>query len=251
MSKKILSYLVIAVSLSMLIYSGVKLYEIFKDYHTASSEYDEIAEKVVVEEEIIEETKEKEENKYVRKINFDKLIEINEDVCGWIWQDGTVIDYPIMKSKDNADYLYTTINGTQSSSGSIFMDAYNAVEFSDFNTIIYGHNMKNGSMFHTLNKLSDLKYFMGHNTFWIFKLDDIGNEYKIISCYITDSSSSAYNISFEDLDEYNDWLDKISAKSYHKDYITKYDKHKETITLSTCHGAPGGNQRFVVHLQKK
>ena len=246
MGRKVISYIVVAISLAMLLYSGMKLYEIFKDYNTATTEYEEIQESVIIE----EVNHEVSNVKQTRKIDFAKLLEINSDVCGWIWQDGTVIDYPIMKSADNEDYLYSTINGTRSSSGSIFMDAYNDVNWGDMNTVIYGHNMKNGSMFHTLNKLDHKDYFMGHNVFWLFKPDGTAKEYKIISCYITDSKASAYAIGFEDLDDYADWLKEIVSKSYHKDNIMKYDKHKNTITLSTCHGAPGGNQRFVVHLQE-
>ena len=79
--------------------------------------------------------------------NFDELKAQNSDVCGWITIYGTHVDYPIVQSEDNSTYLMRNPRGEYSLSGSIFMDYMNQKDFSDFNTIIYGHHMDGGAMF--------------------------------------------------------------------------------------------------------
>jgi len=88
----------------------------------------------------------------VVKIDFEKLLAINEDVVGWVMVDGTNINYPILQSYDNNYYLKRDINRHISKSGSIYMD-YRNEGFSDKNTVLYGHNMKNSTMFAELEKI--------------------------------------------------------------------------------------------------
>ena len=86
------------------------------------------------------------------QVDFNGLKAINPEVIGWIQIEGTSISYPIMKGKDNDYYLKHTFEGNYNAAGSIFIDYTNNSNFEDCNTIIYGHNMKNGSMFGLLRK---------------------------------------------------------------------------------------------------
>ena len=144
------------------IYAAIQLYSIFSDYKRASDEYSSLAETVVTEESIIESEEEiinKEESVLDLPYDYevpDYSVDLaalrtqNPDTVGWIILPDSKINYPIVKSKDNTEYLTTTFEGQTANSGAIFLDMYCASDFSNDNSIIYGHNMKNGSMFRAL-----------------------------------------------------------------------------------------------------
>lgn len=182
-----------------------------------------------------------------KKIDFENLTSLNSDVVGWITLPGTIIDYPIVHSHDNKEYLKLTFLKESNSAGSIFIDKNNSSDFSDYNTIIYGHNMKNGTMFQALGKYKDQNFYKENPYFQIYTLKDESN-YKIISCYYTRYNTDAYSQDFTNDAEYINWLEKISNRSHYK--VEEYDTSKKTITLSTCSGASGSGERWVVHLQK-
>ena len=89
------------------------------------------------------------------QVDFESLQSINPEVIAWIQIPALDISYPVAKGTDNAYYLHHMINGETNKSGSIFMDYHNQEDFTDRNTIIYGHNMRDGSMFGTLEKYQD------------------------------------------------------------------------------------------------
>ena len=245
------------------IYAAIQLYGILNDYKCASEEYDLLATQVVTESE--KETSEdvkntNEEKESVLELPYDyevphyevdlgALKAKNSDTVGWIILPDSRINYPIVKSKDNTEYLTTTFDGQKANSGAIFMDMYCPEDFNCDNTIIYGHNMKNGSMFRALNNMTDKEYFWRHHIFCI----DTGNgfeEYEVISCYETvETNLISWQIQFESLNAYEAWLKSIVKKCTYD--CVDYDATKKTITLSTCRGKSGGPGRFIVHLQKK
>ena len=246
------------------IYAAVQLYMIFADYQRASNEYDTLAETVVAEDEEAEKIEEviKEEAKEESVLDLPYDYEVpdyevdlevvkarNSDTVGWIILPDSRINYPIVKSKDNTEYLTTTFEGKTANSGSIFLDMYCSNDFSDQNAIVYGHNMKNGSMFRALNNMTDKEYFWRHHIFCI----DTGNgfeEYEVISCYQTvETDLSSWQIGFESQAAYETWLQSIAKRCTYD--CVDYDVNKNTITLSTCRGQSGGPGRFIVHLQKK
>lgn len=241
------------------IYAAVQLYSIYSDYKRASDEYGALAETVVTEElPVVEEETEKEDN--ILELPYDyevpdynvdlaALKAQNPDTVGWIILPDSKINYPIVKSKDNTEYLTTTFEGQTANSGAIFLDMYCPSDFSSDNSIIYGHNMKNGSMFRALNNMTDKEYFWRHHIFCI----DIGNgfeKYEVISCYETvETDLSSWQISFESMEAYEAWLQSIVKRCTYD--CADYDITKQTITLSTCRGKSGGPGRYIVHLQKK
>ena len=90
-------------------------------------------------------------------IDWKSLRAVNPDVVAWIKIPGTVVDYPVVQTKDNQYYLKRGFDGKKNSCGTIFMNTYNRTDFSDYNTVLYGHNMKNGSMFAVINKYNSNK----------------------------------------------------------------------------------------------
>ena len=242
------------------LYAAMQLYEIYRDYKIASEEYAALAEDAVIEIPMDKKEENEEKEQSVLDLPYDyeipsydvdleSLKAQNPDTVGWIILPDSRINYPIVKSKDNTEYLTTTFEGKTANSGSIFMDMYCSSDFSSQNTIIHGHNMKNGSMFRALNNMTDKEYFWRHHIFCI----DMGNEfekYEVISCYATTADDlSSWQIGFESQESYEQWLKNITNRSYYK-YVN-YDVNKKTVTLSTCRGQSGGTGRFIVHLQKK
>ena len=238
------------------VYAGFQLFTIFQDYQRASNEYDALSEELVKEEPI----EEVEEETSILDLPYDYEVPfyqvdlaqaraINPDTVGWIILPDSKINYPIVKSKDNTEYLTRTFEGQTTTSGAIFMDMYCAADFSSQNTIIYGHNMKNGRMFRALNFMTDKEYFWRHHIFCI----DMGygfENYEVISCYETvETDYTSWQIGFESKEMYESWL-KAIVKRCNYDCVD-YDVNKNTITLSTCRGQSGGPGRFIVHLQKK
>ena len=244
------------------LYAATQLYMIFKDYKVASDEYDALVTQVVTEiqEENDLESEYKEEKVHILdlpydyevpnyEVDLDAVKAQNADTVGWIILPESKINYPIVKSKDNTEYLTTTFDGQIANSGAIFMDMYCYEDYSCDNTIIYGHNMKNGSMFRALNNMTDKEYFWRHHIFCI----DTGNgfeEYDVISCYETvESDLTSWQIGFESPEAYAAWLQSIVKRCNYD--CADYDVTKKTITLSTCRGQSGGPGRFIVHLQKR
>ncbi len=243
------------VFVGIFIYSGIQLYSIYSDYKLASDEYDALAEQMVVEtfreatdEELMVDSPYDYEIPYY-EVDLEAAKAQNPDTVGWIILPDSRINYPIVKSKDNTEYLTTTFEGKTANSGAIFMDMYCKEDFSNQNTIIYGHNMKNGSMFRALNNMTDKEYFSTHHVFCI----DMGNgfeHYEVISCYATtEADLSSWQIGFESQESYEQWLKNVVKRCTYD--CVDYNVNKKTITLSTCRGESGGTGRFIVHLQKK
>ena len=241
--------------LLVFLYAASQLWVIFSDYRNASKEYTELAEQAVTEQ-VMKESVEGSKDSIVEEydnmsyfVDLDSLKEINPDTVGWIILPDSKINYPIVKSKDNAEYLITTFEGQMANSGAIFLDMYCEGDFSSQNSIIYGHNMKNGSMFRALNHLTKKDYFETHRIFHM----ELGNgfeEYEIISCYETvETDLTSWQIGFESEEAYAKWLDQVTKRCTYD--CADYDLSKKTVTLSTCRGESGGTGRFIVHLQKK
>lgn len=179
-------------------------------------------------------------------IDFAQLDKINPDTVGWITIPNTPCSYPILKGSSNDEYLSKTIYGTNNSAGSIFMETSCKSDFSSHNTIIYGHNMKNDTMFHTINKYKEESFFKEHPYIYVMTPDGVERIYHLVSCFKTTSDSFVYKTDFTDSKEYNNYLSSIVNSSL---YMTNpCDTTKPIITLSTCTGI-NGTERFVVILQ--
>lgn len=183
------------------------------------------------------------------QVLYSYLLNINSDCVGYIIIPGTKVSYPIVKSKDNKDYLDISFDKAPNHSGSIFMDYRCNSDFNDVCTIIYGHNMKDGSMFRTLNEYVAEDYYLNHKQVLIStKTTNSFKTYNIISAYITTQDDlETYRIDFTDSADYTDFLSLIKNKSLYDTGID-IDNTKRVILLSTCRG--NNNSRFVVWLQE-
>ena len=107
----------------------------------------------------IDETNAIKETEYVSAIDFAVLDSQNPDVVAWIQIPGTQINYPVVQGKDNDYYLHRDLNGQKSTAGTIFLDYADQADFSSLHNVLYGHHMKNGSMFKDISRYKDQGYF--------------------------------------------------------------------------------------------
>ena len=177
---------------------------------------------------------------------FDELLKQNEDVVGWITIEDTQVDYPILHSSDNFDYLKTNYYGDESRAGSIFMDFRNDITSSDLNTVIYGHRMKDGSMFQQLTKFLEQDFFEEHRT---FQYDTLYESYEaeIFAVYHTLTDFNYIETDFPSDEAYEKLLNQIQEKSIFQTDI-ELSADDPIITLSTCdYQLDADDGRLVVH----
>ena len=179
-------------------------------------------------------------------VDFEALKAVNEDVVGWIYCEGTVINYPVVQGEDNDLYLHHSYDKAYSVSGSIFVDSGNRKGFVDSNTIIYGHHMKNGSMFASLSKWSDQQYYEEHPVMWLLTPE---RDYKVelFSGYTTSAYAETYTMFPEPGAEVDAYLERAAGQSdFQPAEGTGLDGEAHYVLLSTC-AYVFDNARSVLH----
>lgn len=172
------------------------------------------------------------ESKQDDTINFLSLKEMNPDIVGWIISKGTEIDYPIVQGKDNDYYLHHLFTGELNKTGSIFMDDQNHGDFGDKNTIIYGHNMKDGSMFASLAKYEEQSYYNCFPTISLYTPN--GNFIvELFAGIIVNGDQSSIRLDFKDGADFEDYVGSLKQLSTFKSNTT-VRADDQIITLCTC-----------------
>ena len=165
MKKKRIASVLLLLAVVLAAVAGIKTYVDYQVRAAAEREYESLAELARETEaptEISTEAETEEtEAPYVSPIQFDELRKINPDIVGWLKVEGTEIDYPIVQTGNNETYLNTDFEGKKSVAGAIYLDYESEPDFSGRHNIIYGHNMKNGSMFKDIVKYKDEEIFQG------------------------------------------------------------------------------------------
>ena len=228
-------------------YAAFNLYHIYTEYKKGTDEYNQIEEMAVTERDAdsAEVAGPNAQLKPPIEVDFDKLKSVNEDVVGWIYVDALPdISYPIVKGKDNQTYLHQTYEKNYNFAGTIFVDYENSGDFSDCNTLVYGHNMKNGSMFGHLKKFrEDDKLYKQDKYFWILT-PERNYRYEIISAYTTGVNSDTYTLFKGPGEEFEKYLETIKGYSEIQTDDTDLTIKDKIVTLSTCTG--NESTRFVV-----
>ena len=179
-------------------------------------------------------------------INFDYLKGENEDIIGWIVVDGTLIDYPILYDTTyNYYYLNHNYEGTSTGYGSIFVLGENAGDFTDFNTVVYGHNMLDGRMFAQLHRFRDKNFFDSHGQIIVYT-PERQLTYQVFAAYRRDNLDIIANTDFSTKALIDEYIESVYAQTDLAQFnpaleVTSSDR---IITLSTCIGNPA--YRFVV-----
>ncbi len=173
-----------------------------------------------------------------KEIDFADLQEnVNKDIYAWIYIPDTQIDYPVLQHPtDNLYYLNYNLDGSKGYPGCIYTEDYNAKDFTDPNTVIYGHNMKNGTMFAGLHRFEDSEYFEGHPYVYIYTEDKL-YVYEIFAAYESGNEHILYNNDFTDdyvfLRYLSEIMDGRTMNGNLREDISMTSENR-IITLSTC-----------------
>lgn len=197
-------------------------------YHTSQLIYKQVKNAV-------EDTKKEDSAAFLPDIDIDfkQLKKINPDAIAWIVIPGTPVNYPVVQTSNNSYYLHHAINKEKDIAGCIFADYENRSDFTDLHTLLYGHNLKNGMMFAALNNYSEKSYWKKSPYFWILTPDQ-NYCYQIFSTYLAEPEfSQSYQITFQNLQEYQNFIDSLIRKSNYKTN-TNIRITDKTVTLSTC-----------------
>lgn len=176
-------------------------------------------------------------------VKLEELQQVNADIIGWIRFDNLEqLSYPVLYSGDDEKYLRTDIYGNQTIAGCIFMEGMNTPDFQDYHTILYGHNMKNLSMFGSLKKYKTEDFYKDHQFFTIYT-SECAYRYQIFAYYDVPETDEVYTVGFAPDDTFQKFIDKMKQKSY-DDTGVNVTKDDHIMTLSTCSTT---GKRFVVH----
>ena len=203
---------------AVFLFSLYKVVSILKEYKEINDFYDKTEELYTA----------KEENQ-LPEVDFEKLQKVNEDVIGWIYIEDTDISYPILKGADNNQYLFQSYEKKYVVAGSIFIDSRCSEDFGDERTVVYGHNMKNGSMFGTLDRYEKEEYRNAHENVYILLPDGRRLQYQAKKAYKADVDGSVY---------------ELPAERQGKD-----SSGGQKLFLSTCTEDSSNTQRFVVECE--
>ena len=184
--------------------TGGYLFRIWEGYHEANAGYQKlhkfIMEGPTGDKEDTEDSHSEEVEETVPRVDFDGLRAINGDIVAWIQIPGIGVDYPVVQGKDNEHYLHYTFDGKANKAGSIFLDYRNRADFTDSKVILYGHNMKDGSMFSNLKKYQDAGFRKEQGRVLLYLPDKV-LECEIVECRQVSVKDSAYEIMQEEKSE--------------------------------------------------
>lgn len=170
----------------------------------------------------------------------------NSDLVGWIVVEGTDINYPIVQSEDNEYYLERSFDGKYSGSGTIFLDYRNSNDLSkNQNSILYGHNMNTGAMFHDLSEFFNKKFFNEHGTIKILTYDGI-YVYEVFCVMETEITFNYIQTDFSTDEDFISFAKTLAKKSRRKKESYNFGANDRILTLSTCTNAHNSSYRYCI-----
>ena len=226
--RRMASNIIMVCLAAIMVVSGFRVYTIMKNYKADRAVYDRIAEAA---------------GDVEKGIDFDALSKINPDVIGWLIYDDTVIDYPVVQGENNDVYLSMLFDRTWGGCGTLFADAVTEAPFRQFNTIIYGHHMRDGSMFNCLKLLKDPAWTADHPRLKLYTPD--GDYYLEVWAFLNQPSDSDIYLtnmtSEEKKAEYITLVENLAS------YTTgvKVTTDDMLVLLSTC-AYEYQNARYIV-----
>lgn len=235
---KIFIFIIQIILIAVIIFSGIKIIEWIKSNKKNKDIMSEIKENVVINNEM-------DSNNEEYKIDFAKLKQKNSDAIAWIKVNGTDIDFPVVKGTDNSYYLTHNFDKEKNKAGWVFADYRNKFDGTDKNIIIYGHNMKNGSMFASLKDVIKEEWYNNENNKYIALITENENcKYQVFSVYQIETEEYYLQTNISNFKEF---VEKIKGRSK-KDFNVDIKETDSILTLSTC--ADNTKYRVVLHAVK-
>ncbi len=223
----------------LLIFSGFKIIKWFMNNQKNDELLKDISKSVTVNE------NETTDRKY--NINFENLKKQNSDTIGWIKVENSNIEYPVVQTKNNEYYLKHNFNKEYNVAGWIFADYRNLFDGTDRNIVIYGHNMRNNSMFGSLKNVIKKEWYENtENKYITLVTENEYSIYEVFSVYQIEAEDYYLKMQFKD-DEFEEFITKIKKRSV-KDFEVNVSKDDKILTLSTC--ANNNKYRVVLHAVK-
>lgn len=212
--------------IGIILVSGYKIGKTMWEYHVAKSAYTNISEK----------TAKVDSKQFTGVVDWKALKKVNPDVQGWLYQKGTVINYPVVQGTDNDTYLHTRFDKQWSGGGTLFVDCRMEKDFKGFNSIIYGHHMKDGSMFRSIRGYTkEDGYYDKHKTLEL--ATPHGNYHLVVfSAFITKATDEdTYKMTYDEAEKqaYIDRAWERSELPITRDSVD-VTKNDRLVTLSTC-----------------
>lgn len=253
----VLTTILMLAALGVFIFSGYTLYGFYKEYKAGTDEYNALNNNYTDEVETEDystlendDASQRVAGKEVRNvvwngqemtvpvmknpIDFESLQQQNDELIGWLKVRALDISYPVMQAEDNEFYLHRTFEKEYNFAGCIFLNCDNKSDFTDMNSIVYGHNMKNGSMFGKIKEFQDEEVFNKSKYFWIYTKDLIF-QYRIFSVAVVNNSGLAYQ-TFYTKEKFQELLDYAYENSEVDTSGVEVTPDDKIVTLSTCTG---------------
>lgn len=236
---------------AILLFSAYKLVRIFKSYRDSAKQYKQISEIAIA---TISPSPSISPNAVAAiapsevpvTVDWAALKAINADVVGWLYCANTPVNYPVVQTNDNDYYLTHGFDGNKSSSGALFLDCRNNIAALDENFIIYGHRMKDDSMFGTIPQYAEQAYYDEHPIMY-FLTPEQNYRVELFACRTVHSKEKYFETYFENKIEFKRYLNKAIDQSYLQTDVT-VDPQYPSLTLVTCSTyANTDSPRLLVH----
>ena len=246
------SWLILVLLIAGMLFAGFMLTKTIISYRKNRASYDALRDIAVVQltpgpRTVLKETDEGVVEEVVQSevpisVDWDTLRATNPDIIGWLYCPDTVINYPVVRATDNDKYLTTNFEGSYNAGGSLFADYGSSVGFRSSHLIIYGHNMKDNSMFGTLKSYGDAKYYEKHPVFY-FLTPDQAYRVDLLEAATIDATLDNYPTYFGEGETLESYVGRISRNVYWFNDQADY-QNNQLMTMSTCTSSDA--QRLIV-----
>ena len=238
--KKFIILLILLVCISIMIFTGIKIFNQIKENKQNQDVIDDISDFITIDENTDG------TDKY--NVDFDSLKQTNSETVAWLKVNGTDIEYPVVKTKDNDYYMTHSFDKSYNTAGWVFMDYKNTFDGTDNNLVIYGHNRRDGTIFGTLKNILTEDWQNNTDNFIIpFITENEKSEYQVFSVYRIEKEEYYITTNFETTNEFQKFIDTIKTRSV-KNFGVNVTTNDNILTLSTC--ADNNKYRVVLHSKK-
>ena len=228
MSPRVVDRLLLIIGIALLVVAGVLLFRFLYPYWQGDKGYDAAEQNMSVSQDDAASGLD-----YSLNIDWATLKAENPDIVAWIYIPDTEVNYPVVQSDDNAYYLTHVFDGSENKLGCIFLDYQSASDFSDLNSIIYGHNMRNGSMFHDIVSYGDPDFDAAHPYVYLATPDGVTHRLKVFAKFVASGSELLDQTSFTNEAEYRSFVQAILDRNEISTDVTA-DQVDHLYMLASC-----------------
>lgn len=237
--KNTVSNVILVIAIAVFLVSAFMLVKSLLPYIQGNAGYKKIQD-LVIDQDADEETP------AAFSVDFEELAKLNPDTVGWIrFDEPSVINYPIVQGADNSQYLTQSFTADDNKLGTIFVNMYNHGDFSDRETIIYGHNMSYGSdMFTKLNEYEAEDFYKAYPHFYIYTPNGNVSTYQVFAAEYVEDASEIYGVDFADDEAFINRINLIKANALYETGV-EVTAQNQIVVLSTCTNY-AADERFLL-----